>query len=596
VEAPEGAPRSAAPAGRRRPGRRSVLRRSAAALLLAAVLVAALAGGDRLRTRLRVERQEDEVVALVRTERFEEALAEREKLESLDPGSSAARLLGDYAGAAGALRSLRDAVSALDSSELPQAARALQAASSFRPQDGTLQVLARRIDERSMEDPIRRELVHPSRWVRAAALYRLRLEINAGERPVDDARLAVRALDAGDPAVTRGVVEDLALLPQSGPLLETFHVGEGGPEVRLDGETFRLLCEALESKLDPPATEFLCGLDFSLCEVLDEAPRPIAVPVPPNLRVDLEPDAPADFRARWLRVMARTDPGELLGVARRAAVKEDLVADLVAALEATGSPEALSALTLLARDHYLTAGHRALRALSSLGAYAALLRIAESDLPQAYRTLALEFLGSEYSELCRDELSTIALRSPEPSLRRIAFRHAVARCNAAAAQILPRALGDPALKSLALEALHRLPARLSGPISVRLLDSADPVVRSHATAILAAEAKGFESWPLLLRLLSKSAETREAAWALLLWRDDLAAFPRIMRILLEAPEATPLERAALAEEGLAALGELLPPSWLERANDAILRIQAACENTAARLLARMRPFPRGTGR
>lgn len=467
----------AAPPARRRRGLPLGARRIAAALALAACLGAAYAGGRRM--------------------------ASDRKLTALDA---------------------------------PRTHSAIQAPRTH----SALETRAERLELLPLRNSLERDLETPAASVRAAALGRLAAEISNGLRPAADASLALRSLHPRDPLVARRAVEVLALAGSGSAILEALRIGEGEPETTIDGATFDAACRALESAFDPAAVAFLCGLDLELSQVLDlggAAGGPAsgaasAVRVPPNLRVELGRDDPRGYRALWIRVRSRVDPAELIRERRRLAADPALASELAAGLERIRTPEAEDALAALAREDFVSAGEAAVAALARLGAHRPLLELARSELPRDYRERVLARAGELLGGLCVSELRELALRSPDPSIRRLAFASLSRHEDGGAVAAIPLAAGDPALRSDALSFLHRLPARLAAPIAVELAGHPDAIVRAHAVAVLASLPSGVEVAPLARRLLSPEAEARAAAASVLLWRRELARVPEVLKGLL----------------------------------------------------------------
>lgn len=487
--------------------RRTLLKRGGIAALLAVALVAAVLGGHRIQRESKMRDQSETTAHLVRTGEYSTAIEQTEKFASLNPGNDSSRMLSDYARSAAALDSLERATSALGEAHLEDAISAAEEASRFRPRDSRLTTLVERLRERSREDPVARDLDSGQASVRAAALQRLTHEISTGARSPEDARLAARVVRAEDHRITRGAIETLALLSSGREVLEAFGLSDEYPFTSISGSNFDLLCGILEEKLDQETAELFCEWDFDSCEVLDEAPRPFTACLPPNLEVEMEPGSPRGFRARWIRILARHDPALLLESLPRLTRSDDLAGTLVAALSEVGTPEARDALAWLARRRYLRSGYAALSALADMGAYCSLLEIAQGQLPVPYREMALTLLGEEYGGLCTDELSTLALRSPEPAIRRLSFHYLSRETDAPATEAIPAALGDPMLRPVAYSWLDRLPRDRVLTLLGELLSHPEASVRMKASAFLVGHRTGGVD---LADLLDRASEARRS--------------------------------------------------------------------------------------
>jgi hypothetical protein len=363
-----------------------------------------------------------------------------------------------------------------------------------------------------------------------------------------------------------------------GGLARASGVGWGEPTLRLDGSEFAALGEAIERSGGEDDARLFCLWDIDAAGVLDTAPRPSEVALPPNLRIDLGPDAPRDFTARSIRMLAMVDPPAILHPSARRAIDDELaggeasllarreevfrelsrsLAEIGARPDGGEAEAAIHALAAIAREEYLTSARDALAALAELGAHDALIGIARSgDLPSALREAALAFLGGGLAGLVAEDLRSIALSSSEPALRRQAFVLLAEASTPAAATILTRAIDDPELR---LEALSRLDAL--GPDAARpaldLLEHPEHAVRARATAFLVTSTADIAE-PLALRLLSPRRTAREAALAILMERHEVAwVAPSIAAVLgVSAPaiEGPPrlLENGFAAGRGFAA--------------------------------------------
>jgi hypothetical protein len=334
--------------------------------------------------------------------------------------------------------------------------------------------------------------------------------------------------------------------------------GTGTPA--LTGAAFAALVDETErvSARDPAAVQALCRWDLELVAALDLAPRPASVMVPPGMRVELEAGDPGDFTARWVRTRSRIDPGalgtpELLAafaggalpasfddldeeeaLDRRTSVLRELLAGLVRA----GGAGARQAAAVIARDHYLTNGKDALSALVALAAHEELAALARGSLPLPLREAALVLVGERFAGLAAGELRSIAVASPEASLRRAAFHALAELADANAVALLPRLLDDPDLRGEASAVLAAFPAGALGPIALDLLDHGDGAVRSRGVDAAAASGEELVR-PLALRLLSPRWAVREAAFAALARRGDLPRVAEALSVVLGRPGPPP---------------------------------------------------------
>jgi len=288
-------------------------------------------------------------------------------------------------------------------------------------------------------------------------------------------------------------------------------------------------------------------------------------------------------------VMARIDPQNLLARVPQLAASEHIIAELVDALESIGSREAQCALAELARSHYITAGQRALRSLAELGAYPELLQIVLGDLPRRYREIALGLVGERFGVACLDEIEALSVRNPEPSIRKIAFHHLSSQDERITRPTILSAMDDPELRSMALQWLHRLPPEEAAPFCVRLLDHQDGAVRGHATALLAAMAKGSDTLALAYQLLSKNPEAREATLAVLMWRNELSGLPLALKLALELPEPLPYPGALLFPERTIVTWWLLPESVAAPLRRALRQVRTTWSRAVAPVVQSLDP-------
>ncbi|HVR75991.1 MAG TPA: protein kinase [Planctomycetota bacterium] len=440
---------------------------------------------------------------------------------------------------------------------------------SLAPSEGARRVSSAGVDAGRAEArriPIDHGSPEETPAVAMALLTRIRFEIERRMRPPIDALLAMRHVHAADPDLRDLAIETLALGGESRPLLNLLLAGEGEPPAPIDSRAFAVLHDALERIRDEDATALLCRWDLETFEVLDEAPARTTVLVRPNLQVKLEGASPRDFTTRWIRTRARLDPSSLLEAVPRLLARDEVLGELVQGLATVGGAEARDALVRLARERYLVVGSAPLRALAELGAHASLIDISRSDLPLSVREAALRALGETFSGLCLAELRGLSLTCPEPSLRRIAFDFLSAFDEPEALSILPGALDDRPLRDAALRWLERLEDRAAAPVFLEILGHGEHDLRSLAITRLSA-AKGVDLVkPLTARLLTKRRETREAAYAVLLRRNELARIPEAVAHIFRGPETSfPLETAILIEGIISVLREC--PAWLLRALD-----------------------------
>jgi hypothetical protein len=373
--------------------------------------------------------------------------------------------------------------------------------------------------------------------------------------------------------------------------------------VRIGGRELALLEEAVERGGNEDAAWLFCFRDLDAAAVLDMAPRPAEAALSPGLRIDIELDAPRDFTARWIRMLARVDPALFLRPSTLRAIvgagsawadgtdeaailerREDLVRELSRALAeiAARSPagtsgEAIDALASIAREEYLTGARHALSALAEIGAADALLAIARGgDLPPALREAALAFLGEGLAGLVAVDLQGMALSSPEPAIRRRAFAELATASVPAAAAVIARVIDDPELREDALSRLHALEPDAAGA-AVELLEHGDPAVRARAAGFLVVSAAAVTE-PLALRLLSPRRATREAALAVLVERGDAGGAVGSLAAALGIAPASPV-RGSFLEEGLAAARAF---------TDSLLRGLRACAEHLARAVGSIR--------
>ena len=292
-------------------------------------------------------------------------------------------------------------------------------------------------------------------------------------------------------------------------------------------------------------------------------PGRLTLSAPPNCKVDFGDASPRDFTARWIRGAARLDPPGLVRSAERLSRRQGLVSELLSSLSLVGTPEAKDAILRLALDSYLTSPEAALEALSRLGAHSCLLEVARSDRPLPLRERALTLLGYDGAASSLTELRTMALTTPEPSLRKLAFRALSALDDPAAIAVIPGAVDDRELKEGALSWLDRLPTESSQHVLLQLLEHPDHRVRSRAILLLSAPRDSLSRkksgntpqndllLPLALRLLSGKRETREAALAVILSRGELGRLPGILgRIFQTAQPSASLVRVRQTAEML----------------------------------------------
>ncbi|MBI4600433.1 MAG: protein kinase [Planctomycetes bacterium] len=382
--------------------------------------------------------------------------------------------------------------------------------------------------------------------------------IRAREPAAEPPAAARAGAGRGDSGRPTGIAAILPGLP----------IGPGEPTVRIDGETFLALLDALEASGDEDARSLLCAWDLEVRERLDAAPRPAVARLEPNLEVALGPgDGPLDsrrdgsLRARWIRTMARLDPSSLVEAAPRLAAAEDLLVELAEGLETAGTPGAREALARLARERAVGAGQLALDALSRLGAHREILDIARGDHPLALRELALRRLGAGFAGLYLAELRALTVMSPDPSIRRLAFQSLEGYDEPDAVLAAASAVHDPELEEAALRRIAALPDAASAPVLLGLLGHPDRGVRSVAAASLAASKASDILLPLASRRLSPRREVREAALAVLLERGELTRIPGAMTVIFGSP-------AAILAQGAAGIAEDVRRAVLELAGEA----------------------------
>jgi len=304
--------------------------------------------------------------------------------------------------------------------------------------------------------------------------------------------------------------------------------------VSLDGPVFLALVDAL---LDAPGDEdrrLLCDWDRELLRVVDLAPMPASIALPPNIRLELDARPAGSFTGRWIRASAELDPTALLDRGILAALlredlagpatplldppeastrREEIIRELLHVHAKLLAPEAERSLSTIAREHWVTNGMDALRALAAAGAHDALMGLARSRLPLEMREAALLFLGTD-AALHRPELRELASTCPETSLRRIAFRHLARDPGEDMLPEIAGAMDDPALRDDALSSLASIPPSSieAARLSVELLRHRDETVRARAAAILSRDRGGVAAPDLSLVLLSPRQSDREAAF------------------------------------------------------------------------------------
>jgi HEAT repeat protein len=493
-------------------------------------LICAWVGGRGLYLQRKKEEHGAQTLALLQKGEYSLALEETRRLESLDPGDRSLPLLLSYAKSRATVSSLQQAVKALCEVNFPEAKSALEEASRLERGNPFHESATERLVEGLSFHPLERDLGSDDPHRRAAALTQLYLDISSGARPRDDARLGARALHSGDPEVDRRAIETLALFGASWPILDGLHIGTGTPSVTLDAGAFLSLYDALERIFDEDASRILCGWDLEVCERMDRRERgEVSLKAPPNLMVDFKDDSSRDFTVRWIRAAARLDPPGLARSAAHLSVIQGLVPELVSALGLAGTPEAKEAILRLVLESHLSGADGALQALSRLGACQHLLEVVRSDRPLPLRERALSLLGEDGALSSLADLRTVALTSPEPSLRRLAFRTLSLVDDPAAVAVIPLAVDDQELKEAALHWLGRLPIESSEAVLLELLGHPDHRVRSKAVLLLSAPRAAFTKedirktlLPLSRRLFSPERETREAALAVIFSRGGLA--------------------------------------------------------------------------
>ena len=392
------------------------------------------------------------------------------------------------------------------------------------------------------------ELASTDSAVQARALARLALDLRSGDRPPSDALLAARCL-GGSATVRKQAIETLALSGASGPLLRLLSFGDEDRCVELEGGAFAALHDSLRAIADEDARLALCLWGWETFGTLDLAPAPASLWLDPNLVIDVTEREPREFTARWVRAMAEVDPDRLLEAAPRIADREEAVGDLIAALERTPTAGARDMIVRLVREHGFSAGPAALSALARRDGDEELLGLARSNLPLDLRAAALELLGRRFAGLHVPELKLIALGSPEPELRRIAFRHIAAFDEPESVLAIPRALEDPELRSAALEWLQRVPPDVGAPACLELLGSSDSEARHAARERLSLSRRQDLVFDLTQRLLSSNGETRAAAYAVFAARGELTRIPGQLAVVFGSPTRL-LEAGASVQEVL----------------------------------------------
>lgn len=375
-----------------------------------------------------------------------------------------------------------------------------------------------------LSDPTAQELTGGNEYAKYAALTRLRLEVEKGTRPRSDALLAAWAIQAREPTLRRHAIETLGYSADGDSTLRVLAIGEDLPRITLDAEAFYSLHDSLLRIADPIATRTICLWSLEESETVDRGPTPLSIHLDPNLRLEIGEGSPRNLTIRWIRARALIDPESLIEAVPHLAARDDVLAELIAALRSLGGPGAREALARIVREHSYSAGHAALSALRDLGAHAEVLDVAQGELPRALRAEAIRMLGSELGVLALEELRILAITSPEAELRRIAFASLSKFDDPEALAAIPAFIRDPELREGALEWAARISGDASTPVMIELLGENDFSAQSLAKERLKTAGPRDLLAPLVDRLLDSRPFTRECAFEVLLARGDL---PRI---------------------------------------------------------------------
>ena len=427
---------------------------------------------------------------------------------------------------------LVSAVRETTSHDLTAAAERLELASSefsgATGQDSTeLRALAHSLEREARRDLVVEQLTSVDGAERSGALFLLDVELSAGKRPLRDALSALKILERSDDGLLARALTIAARAGDSEALLNRLGVGPNGEQVTLSTASFVALYDALESIDDELARSLLCSWSLADHRALDGlmAERGVGellhVALNPNIVVEVPADgAERKFTRRWLARASRHDAERVVAHAFTLGKDVELSGSLVRALTAAGksgprrhSGEVLAALAV--GSPYVH-GNMALAALRELGDADQLIDIARDAVhtgavPVALRAGALEELRGGLFELCLGELRTVALTSPHPQLRTLAFASLSQSDAPIAVTAIPEAVNDEILKDDALAWLKRLPPADCTREALELLHHDKGAVRRVAVDVLQRVDRPQLLLPLVPRLADPDPGVRAAA-------------------------------------------------------------------------------------
>jgi serine/threonine protein kinase len=516
--------------------RRLAMRFAAAAVLVALTALAFWFGSDAHDLRAWNDIHQEVLTTFNRGDRAE-ALAKISAVEDDRPDDPRPRQLRESLSTEAAKTHLVRATKAMVSHDVRAAMGEIRSASRFVPDEGTLSLLRREVEDLARVDPVVRDLSDPLWSVRVDALESLRQQLSSRQRPAGHTTLAaasLRAERASESEIAYAIFEE----QKSGiSLLEALAIGERHPPRRLDLRSFARFVEALSRIGDKDADE--AGSRWSLAAMrrLDSLDAGDSIALWPNLIVEgdtLEGDAAEAgsvsgqrfFVRIWIANAPRLHPSSLSEHARELGSDDALVDDLVESLRRLGTPEAIDALESVAHERHLLVGCSAIDALEHLDAFAALGRTLASDLPATLRGTALESLGDAFLDesVVREQLVSVLQGSPFEELRESAFRY-LARLDGADGwdprPALLAALIDPNLEQGAIEWFEHIDPAWNASLAMDLLHDPRDEVRGLAVSTLSSDRDAGRFLSLVLCLGDHHSTTRKAALESLLARDDL---------------------------------------------------------------------------
>ena len=502
--------------------RRWLVRAAALTLVLTATAFFVWATVEKGR-RQETAQQAAEITRLLESGNVEQALEKTRRAVAEAPDDRVVHALTDLVKSSAAKEALVGAVRAVARGRLDSAAAAIRKASAYTGESQELETLSRHLEQAADVDPVAAGLESPVARERLLALDRLELDILDGERPREDALVALRALTLAAPSegtvdsrrLFRRALRVAALGGRSQPILTRLVIAAEEPPVTMREDQFAALHEALENIADGPALVLLCAWNVEAHAALDGARAPARVNMEPNIRVDIDGKGERHYVKRWIDWVARHDATELRLAAPELIDKPTLLPGLIDRLAATGSEWARGFLEEVAKTRPFTAGAQALEALERLGAFQPLVDIAVGEHPVGLRRVALEQLTKNLYPLCLPELRAIALTCPHPELRRVAFRGLTKSASPTAVSTIPSAVNDAVLREPALEWLVRLPPERCATEAFSLLEHPKSDVRRVAVSVLAAAEGSRLLVPLTVRLFARGHGVRAAAISLL---------------------------------------------------------------------------------